>query len=79
MLCMYVAVVGAVSGLVSMIGVVWVAFVVVFWNTDFSIVVAVGAVMMVGIVVVVAVAVVGGTVVAIKKISSVSHKTSSLY
>ena len=60
---MYVAVLGAVSGLVGIIGVVWVAFVVVFWNTGFALYVAVGAVIMVGIVTVVEeVAVVGDTV-----------------
>ena len=45
---MYVAVLGAVAGLVGMTGVVWVAFVVVFWNTGFALYVAACAVMMVG-------------------------------
>ena len=68
----YVAVLGAVAGLVGMTGVVWSAFLVVFWNTGFALYVAVGAVRMVGMgvgvngmVVVVAVVVVGVTVVAI--------------
>ena len=45
---MHVAVLGAGSGLVGMIGVVWVAFVVVFWNTGFTLYVAVGAVRWLG-------------------------------
>ena len=40
---MYVAVLGAVAGLVGMTGVVWVAFVVVFWITGFAPHVALGA------------------------------------
>ena len=63
---MYAAVLGAVSGLVGMTGVVWVAFVVVFSITGFALCVSLGAVMMggMGMMVVVTVAVVGVTVAA---------------
>ena len=39
---MSVAVLGTVAGLVGMTGVVWVAFVVVFWITGCALLVAVG-------------------------------------